>query len=84
MAGETLDGEGGFTVWGKLLPAERSLALGGLPIGLAHAVKLRRAVASGATIGWADVEIDEADEAVRLRREMEREFTPAATACAAE
>jgi predicted homoserine dehydrogenase-like protein len=83
-AGEMLDGEGGFTVWGRLLPAERSLALGGLPIGLAHGVKLRRPIASGATIGWADVDIDEADEAVRLRREMERMCTPATTARAAE
>src|SRR6185312_1349044 len=37
-AGETLDGEGGYTVWGKLVPAERSLAEGALPIGLAHKV----------------------------------------------
>ena len=36
QAGETLDGEGGYTVWGKLVPAERSLAEGALPIGLAH------------------------------------------------
>jgi predicted homoserine dehydrogenase-like protein len=81
-AGEMLDGEGGFTVWGKLLPAERSLALGGLPIGLAHDVKLRRPIAAGTTIGWADVEIEEADAAVRLRREMERMFAPAATRAA--
>jgi len=83
-AGEMLDGEGGFTVWGRLLPAERSLARGGLPIGLAHGVKLRRPIASGTTIGWADVDLDEADEAVRLRREMERLFSPAASAKAAE
>ena len=36
QAGEMLDGEGGYTVWGKLVPAERSLAEGALPIGLAH------------------------------------------------
>jgi hypothetical protein len=35
-AGEMLDGEGGYTAWGKLVPAERSLAEGALPIGLAH------------------------------------------------
>jgi predicted homoserine dehydrogenase-like protein len=38
--GELLDGEGGYTVWGKLLPAERSLRIGGLPLGLAHGIKL--------------------------------------------
>src|SRR5262245_47114057 len=37
-AGEMLDGEGGYTVWGRLMPAEDSVALGGLPIGLAHGV----------------------------------------------
>ena len=40
--GETLDGEGGYTVWGKLVPAERSLIEEALPIGLAHNVKLLR------------------------------------------
>jgi predicted homoserine dehydrogenase-like protein len=82
-AGEVLDGEGGFTVWGKLMPAARSLALDGLPIGLAHGVKLRRPIAIGEPIAWPDVEIDEKDEAVRLRREMERVFAPI-TARAAE
>ena len=46
-AGETLDGEGGYTVWGKLVPAERSLAEGALPIGLAHKVPLVRDIAAG-------------------------------------
>jgi len=79
-AGEVLDGEGGFTVWGKLLPAERSLALGGLPIGLAHGVRLRRAIKRGELLGWRDVEIDDGDAAVRLRREMEALFAPASAA----
>jgi len=42
-AGETLDGEGGYCVWGKLIPAARSLAAGALPIGLAQDVALMRA-----------------------------------------
>src|SRR2546421_4952781 len=46
-AGELLDGEGGYTVWGKLLPSSTSLALGGLPLALAHNVKLVRAVRQG-------------------------------------
>jgi predicted homoserine dehydrogenase-like protein len=41
-AGETLDGEGGYTVWGTLAPAEHSLAHGALPIGLASHVELQR------------------------------------------
>src|SRR6266571_4408333 len=39
---EILDGEGGFCVWGKQVPAERSLAHGLLPLGLAHGVTLKR------------------------------------------
>jgi predicted homoserine dehydrogenase-like protein len=73
-AGETLDGEGGFTVWGKLVPAARSLAERALPIGLAHGVKLVRPVAAGETLRWGDVEADAADPAVRMRREMEAAF----------
>jgi predicted homoserine dehydrogenase-like protein len=79
-AGETLDGEGGYTVWGKLVPAERSLADGALPIGLAHKVALRRDIAAGDIVRWADVEIPES-EAVSARRDMERRFAaPAAIA----
>ncbi len=67
-----LDGEGGYTVYGKLAPAAQSLALGGLPLGLAHKVKLKNPVKAGAAVGWRDVEIDESQLAVRVRREMER------------
>jgi len=70
-AGEMLDGEGGFTVYGKLMPAAQSLALGGLPLGLAHKVKLRNPVKAGSAVIWRDVEIDESQLAVRVRREME-------------
>jgi predicted homoserine dehydrogenase-like protein len=70
-AGETLDGEGGYTVYGKLMPASASLAAGGLPIGLAHKVKLVRDVPAGRPVSWEDVAIDGSSEAARIRREME-------------
>ncbi|MGV3652761.1 MAG: NAD(P)H-dependent oxidoreductase [Noviherbaspirillum sp.] len=73
-AGEMLDGEGGYTVYGKLVPAERSLQLGGLPLGLAHGVKLVRPVAAGQPVTWDDVACDMASQAVRFRREMEEIF----------
>jgi predicted homoserine dehydrogenase-like protein len=73
-AGETLDGEGGYTVYGKLFPAADSLALGGLPLGLAHGVKLLRPVKAQEVVRWDDVAVDAANEAVRFRREMERVF----------
>ena len=58
-SGEMLDGEGGYTVYAKLVPAARSLALGALPIGLAGQVKLTRDVAAGAFVQAADVALDE-------------------------
>jgi predicted homoserine dehydrogenase-like protein len=70
--GEMLDGEGGFTVYGKLRPAAQSLREGGLPLGLAHKVRLRNAVAAGQPVRWDDVEIDASLPAVQFRREMER------------
>ena len=69
--GEMLDGEGGYTVWGKLLPAATSRRMGGLPLGLAHQVKLLRPVAAGQCLTWDDVAMDTTAAAYRLRREME-------------
>ena len=74
LIGEILDGEGGSTVWGKLTPAGASLQDGGLPIGLAHGVKLKCSVSGGEAIHWSDAEIDESANAVRIRRAMEKEF----------
>jgi predicted homoserine dehydrogenase-like protein len=74
-AGEELDGEGGYSVFGKLAPAHHSLAQGALPLGLAHGVRLRRAVGKDETISWDDVEIDETQPVVRLRRRLESEFS---------
>jgi len=75
--GETLDGEGGHTVYAKLVPAERSLKLGALPIGLAHHVKVVRNVAAGEILSAADVALDDKAQAVRIRHEMERQARPA-------
>jgi predicted homoserine dehydrogenase-like protein len=60
-------------VWGKLMPAMDSLAVGALPIGLAQGLKLTRPVAAGRPVTWADVAA-EPDQAVRFRREMEGIF----------
>jgi predicted homoserine dehydrogenase-like protein len=74
-AGEMLDGEGGYTVWGKLMPAAASLKVGALPIGLAHKVKLKNAIRHGAVVRWADVEIDADNETVKTRRAMEARYS---------
>jgi predicted homoserine dehydrogenase-like protein len=72
--GELLDGEGGYTVWGKLLPAETSRRIGGLPLGLAHELRLVRPVPKGQALTWDDVELGDGSQASRLRREMEAAF----------
>ncbi len=69
--GEVLDGEGGYTVHGRLMPAGDSLVLGGLPLGLAHGVELVSDVAAGQPVRWVDVALKEERAAHRLRRELE-------------
>jgi len=73
-AGTTLDGEGGYTVWGKLLPANRSVAMGGLPLGLAHDIKVIRPVKQGQSLCWDDVAVDMTTHAYQIRRELESQF----------
>jgi predicted homoserine dehydrogenase-like protein len=72
--GELLDGEGGYTVVGRLMPAQDSLAQGCLPLGLAHGWKVLKPVAAGQPVRWSDVAVDANVSAVKLRREMERVF----------
>ena len=73
-AGETLDGEGGYTVYGRLVPARRSLEHGALPLGLAHGVTLRRRVGAHEIVRRDDVALDANDEAVAFRAAMEAAF----------
>jgi predicted homoserine dehydrogenase-like protein len=73
-AGETLDGEGGYTVWGRLQPAAASIADGAVPIGLAQNVTLGEPVAAGEVIRWEQLaeEPDQGDIAYAARRQLER------------
>ena len=73
-AGEMLDGEGGFCVWGRQTPADVSLDRELLPLGLAHNVKLKADIAEGQALRWSDVAYDPNDSAVKVRREMEAAF----------
>jgi len=76
LPGEMLDGEGGYTVVGRLMPAANSLAGDCLPLGLAHGWKLLRPVAAGQPLRWSDVAYDANATAVKLRREMESCVSP--------
>lgn len=73
-AGEKLDGEGGFMVYGKLMTAEDSMSIEGLPIGLAHGLVLKRDVKKDQGLSWQDVEWSDKSQAVAVRREMEALF----------
>jgi predicted homoserine dehydrogenase-like protein len=72
--GELLDGEGGYTVVGRLMPAEASLEADALPLGLAHGWKVLRPVAAGQVVKWSDVAVDAGNTAVQVRREMEARY----------
>ena len=72
--GEILDGEGGHMVWGKQIAAGKSLAMGGLPLGLAGGVALTRDIEAGELLRWNDAVMDETEQAVIIRREMEAAF----------
>ncbi len=76
LPSEMLDGEGGYTVVGKLMTAADSLAQNCLPLGLAHGWKLLRPIAAGQPVRWSDVAVDEKSAAVKLRREMEASISP--------
>lgn len=66
-AGDYLDGEGGFKVWAKAIPATRSVAKNALPIGLAHHVKLKRPIVRDQVVSFDDVEIVDDLDIVAMR-----------------
>ena len=74
--GELLDGEGGYTVVGRLMPAADSLKQDCLPLGLAHGWKMLKPVKAGQPLKWSDVAVDASQTAVKLRREMELSYAP--------
>ena len=70
--GDVLDGEGGYTVHGKLVGAEESLARGCLPLGLTGGAKVTRPVSKGEHLTYADVSLDPNGIAFKLRKQMEK------------
>lgn len=73
--GETLDGEGGYTAWGKLMPAKASYRSRALPIGLAHSVNLVRPVKHGNVITYDDVGALPDNAATKCRLKLETSAT---------
>ena len=75
--GDVLDGEGGFTVFGKLMRAQDSLDKKCLPLGLTGGAKVIRPVKKGTPLSYDDVELDTTSMAYRLRKELEGAGQPA-------
>ena len=69
-AGEKLDGEGGYTVWAKAVPAVRARVMDALPIGLAHNVKLKNPIPRDTVVRMQDVDLPDIPEILDLRQEQ--------------
>jgi predicted homoserine dehydrogenase-like protein len=70
-AAESLDGEGGFTVYGLLVPAARARSERLLPMGLARHAVLRRPIEAGRPVGRDDVGPLPTTAALALRAELD-------------
>jgi predicted homoserine dehydrogenase-like protein len=69
-AGTELDGEGGYAVAGRLVPAARSRTGDAVPIGLAAGIRTVRPLAAGAIVTWADVEPSPHADVLSMRTGM--------------
>ncbi|PUB18946.1 NAD(P)H-dependent oxidoreductase [Yoonia sediminilitoris] len=69
-AGDYLDGEGGYKVWAKAIPAAVSRARNALPIGLAHHIKLKRPIKKDQIVSLDDVVIIDDQDIFKLRDEQ--------------
>jgi predicted homoserine dehydrogenase-like protein len=67
---EFLDGEGGYTVWGRIMPADASIGAQALPIGLASEVKLTAPIKRGQLITLKDIDTDTDTQAWQVRNAM--------------
>lgn len=73
--GEILDGEGGYTVWGRLMPAAASVAAQALPIGLASNIAVIRPVKQDQVITMDDVSAETTNQAWQIRYNMLEHFS---------
>ena len=71
-AGEALDGEGGYKVWAKAVPARRAVAENALPIGLAHNVTLTRAIKRDQVVTLDDVALTSDRDIIEMRQDQQR------------
>ncbi len=69
-AGDYLDGEGGYKVWAKAIPARQSVSRNALPIGLANHVKLKKPIKRDQVVSFDDVELTEDLDIVAIRTQQ--------------
>jgi predicted homoserine dehydrogenase-like protein len=74
QVGEILDGEGGYTVWGRLMPSAASVAAKALPIGLASDVTVTQPIKQGQVITTDDISADTTAQAWQVRNKMLKQF----------
>ena len=71
---DILDGEGGYTTYGRLVRAEESIKGKYLPIGLSDKTKITRPVKKNSILTYDDVAIDESLFSYKVRKMLEEEF----------
>ncbi len=71
--GEVLDGEGGYTVFGRLTAVRESVANRYLPLGLSRGARVIRPVSKDSFVTYDDVLLDDKPLSFRIRRSLEEE-----------
>lgn len=69
-SGESLDGEGGYTVYGTLVECTLSDMTRILPIGLSYGAKLKRSINQNTVLTYSDVELSTDKLIETLRQEL--------------
>ncbi len=69
--GTILDGEGGYYVYGEVLPAKTSVEKGCLPLGFSGNKKVLRDIKAGEILTYDAIEYDSSCLTMEIRRELE-------------
>jgi predicted homoserine dehydrogenase-like protein len=70
--GEIIDALGGYTVYGMIEKAEIAREQDLVPLGLTIGGKIRNSIKMGEAVCYSDIELDETQLIVKLRREQDR------------
>ena len=76
--GDILDGEGGYTVYGRLVQAAESLKSKYLPVGLNRHARVVRPLTKDSILTYDDVKLDDSQFSYKLRKTIEEEFSSTA------